>query len=62
MQQWIDWLDKLTGPIRRQGVEETLRELKDIETAALTTARVAEATGTGRKKLQRDKEKEENSI
>jgi hypothetical protein len=30
--RWLSWLEKLTGPVRRQGVEQALEELRD-ETA-----------------------------
>ena len=26
--QWLAWLDKLTGPIQKKGVEEALKELE----------------------------------
>lgn len=29
IERWISWLDKLTGPIRKQGVEAALKELKN---------------------------------
>lgn len=29
IQRWISWLDKLTGPIRRMGVEQALKELEN---------------------------------
>ena len=60
MQRWIDWLNKLISFIKRHGVEKALRELKDEETAALATAKAAEATGTGGKKRQWGEKKEEN--
>lgn len=32
IEKWLSWLEKLTGPIRKQGVEEALQELKDEAT------------------------------
>ena len=29
IERWIGWLDKLTGLIRRRGVKQALKELKD---------------------------------
>ena len=54
MQRWIDWLNKLTGPIKRRGVEEAMRQLEEEETAALATAKAVETAG--RNKRQRDEE------
>lgn len=31
IKKWLGWLQKLTGPIRSQGVEEALQEIKDEE-------------------------------
>ena len=56
MQRWLDWLDKLTEPIRNRRVKEALQELKNEETAALI---VAEGRGEGRKKRQRDEDEDD---
>lgn len=58
IQRWLDWLEKLTGPIRSRGVKEALQELEDEETANLTIARLAEDQTKGRKR-QRDEEENE---
>ena len=56
MQRWLDWLDKLTKPIRSRGVKEALQKLEDEETAALA---VAEGRGEGRRKRQRDENEDD---
>lgn len=52
IQRWLNWLDKLTKPIRSRGVKEALQKLKKKKTAALAvTVRFEAQKG---KKRQRD--------
>lgn len=48
IQKWLNWLTKLTDPIRSQGVEETLQEIKD------------EMTKRRGRKRQRDEENDDD--
>ena len=54
MQRWLDWLEKLTEPIRSRGVKEALQQLEDEETTNLAKAKAIE----GGHKRQRDEDEE----
>ena len=49
IKRWLDWLEKLTGPIRRRGVEEALQELEDEETTTLAMTMAAEESRNRRR-------------
>lgn len=56
IQRWLNWLSKLTGPIRGQAVEEALEGIKD----EMAIGGGGGGGGGGGRKRQRDEEKEED--